>query len=285
MSGEPAKRKVPSINIDRVEFPELTWKSDGDVANGLTALYKHAEARAESTITWYLRAKASKSFNSRALRLLTILLGTLGGLAPILDSAGLTGWLPMGAEATEIGFLLLGLAAACVAVDKLFGFSSGWMRYITTAMALQEDLSHLRMDWAATMVRSRSRPLSTTDILWQLERIRAFFDTIDGRVMQETRAWIAEFQTNLADIERATTDARVRVPAGRSELPLPPRSAPPYTGAEALPEAPVVETHVAPTTSVPTTSVPTTSVPTVESQPGVTAPVGSSPESSSAPLP
>ena len=244
-------------------------------ANGLTALYKHAEARAESTIAWYLRAKASKSFNSRALRLLTILLGTLGGLAPILDSAGLTGWLPMGAEATEIGFLLLGLAAACVAVDKLFGFSSGWMRYITTAMALQEDLSHLRMDWAATMVRSRSRPLTTGDILKQLERIRAFLDTIDGRVMTETRAWIAEFQTNLADIERATADARIRVPGGRSELPPPPTPAPSYAGAEALPQAPVVETH----------SAPPTTAPTLEPELSVPSPASTEPAPSSTPAP
>ncbi|HEY0136874.1 MAG TPA: SLATT domain-containing protein, partial [Nannocystis sp.] len=85
MANATSKPGRASKNIERVEFPELTWKSDGDVANGLTSLYKHAEARAESTIAWYLRAKASKSFNSRALRLLTILLGTLGGLAPILD--------------------------------------------------------------------------------------------------------------------------------------------------------------------------------------------------------
>ena len=243
--GSP-KRPWPANNIDRVVFPELTWKSDGDVANGLTCLYKHAEARAESTIAWYLRSKASKSFNSRALRLLTILLGTIGGLAPIIDSAGLAGWLPEGAEATEIGYLMLGLAAACVAVDKLFGFSSGWMRYITTAMALQEDLSRLRMDWAMTMVSSRSNPLSTPDILNHLARLRLFLETVDGRVLQETRAWIAEFQTTLADIERAATSGRGAAAGRGAELSESTAVQPPLAGSQAQADAPVVDTHVAP---------------------------------------
>ena len=252
MADGTPKRPWPANNIDWVVFPELTWKSDGDVANGLTSLYKHAEARAESTIAWYLRSKASKSFNSRALRLLTILLGTIGGLAPIIDSAGLAGWLPEGAEATEIGYLMLGLAAACVAVDKLFGFSSGWMRYITTAMALQEDLSRLRMDWAMTMVSSRSNPLSTPDILNHLARLRLFLETVDGRVMQETRAWIAEFQTTLADIERAATRGRgAGRGAGLTESTAVP---PPLAGGRAQADAPVVDTHAAPAAASMSTS-------------------------------
>ena len=249
--GSP-KRPWPENNIDWVAFPELTWKSDGDIANGLTSLYKHAEARAESTIGWYLRAKASKSFNSRMLRLLTILLGTIGGLAPIIDTAGLAGWLPLGAEPTEIGYLMLGLAAACVAVDKLFGFSSGWMRYITTAMALQQDLSHLRMDWAMTMVSSRSNPLSTSDILNHLARLRLFLETIDGRVMQETRDWIAEFQNTLADIERAAVSGRGN-PPGRA-ITEGVSVQPSLTGGKAQADAPMVDTQTEPSKSMSTST-------------------------------
>ncbi len=251
--GSP-KRQWPANNIDWVVFPELTWKSDGDVANGLTSLYKHAEARAESTIAWYLKAKASKSFNSRALRLLTILLGTIGGLAPIIDSAGLAGWLPTGAAPTEIGYLMLGLAAACVAVDKLFGFSSGWMRYITTAMALQQDLSHLRMDWAMTMVSSRKDPLSTPDILNHLARLRLFLETIDGRVIQETRDWIAEFQNSLADIERAATSGRGTPPGSASAITEGASVRPQLAGGTAQADAPVVDTQAEPAASTPDAS-------------------------------
>jgi len=283
MSDGSAKPKNQSVspNIDPTEFPEINWKSDGDIANGLTSLYKHAEARALSMIAWYLRAKVSKSRWSRWLRLLTIVLGTLGGLAPIIDSAGFAGRVPFGGpDATDLGFLMLGLAAACVAVDKLFGFSSGWMRYITTSMAIQEDLSHLRMDWAEMMVRSRKLPLSTADIVKQITRLRSFLDTIDGRVVQETRAWIAEFQTSLADIERAAADGRLRVPGRGDPVPIPGPTVV-FPGSEASPDAPVVDTNAAPPDLVSTSETAPGSAVTPSAVPS--API--TPPASSAPLP
>lgn len=47
----------------------------------------------------------------------------------------------------HFGYIFLALAAGCVAMDKFFGFSSNWMRFMTTSLALQRHLAEFEMDW------------------------------------------------------------------------------------------------------------------------------------------
>jgi hypothetical protein len=42
--------------------------------------------------------------------------------------------------------VLLALAAACIGFDRFFGISSGWMRSMTTAQALERRLEQLQYD-------------------------------------------------------------------------------------------------------------------------------------------
>lgn len=195
----------------KIEFENLKWASNEERENSTNQLYRFAESEAQKAIDWYLNNKGSKSRWSRWLRIFAIILATLGGIAPVLLSIG---WLDAGTGETkqwagslaafigQLGYLFFAVAAGCIAVDKFFGFSSGWMRYMKTAQVLMKLLSEFRFDWA--MMISNLRGVSPTIEQTQLmiQRIKEFILVVDSQVEQETLAWISEFQTSLSEIER-----------------------------------------------------------------------------------
>jgi hypothetical protein len=196
---QPARVVGPNIAVPQLEG--LSWKSEAQVETSIHTLYQYVEARSHETIGWYARAKRSKARWSRALRLSAILLTTLGGLAPVINSLGwATGELQ--ARIGQVGYLLLGLAAACVGMDKFFGLSSGWMRYITSLLAQQRSLSEFRLDWAMMTAKLGEKSPTTDQVQLMLQRLKEFLVVVDAEVEQETKAWIAEFQSSIAEIDR-----------------------------------------------------------------------------------
>jgi SMODS and SLOG-associating 2TM effector domain 2 len=83
----------------------------------------------------------------------------MGGLVPIIKAT---------LHQTEIdripfdfgqaGYLLIAEAAGCVGLDRFFGYSTGWIRYITTAMAIEKSLEEYRMEWARNIAKLRGAP-------------------------------------------------------------------------------------------------------------------------------
>jgi hypothetical protein len=206
------KRKTRSENIEVAPLEALAWKTDADIEASINTLYYYAETIADQSIRWYWNAKQSKARWSRLLRVGAIVLVTLGGLAPIISSLD---WFSQSSHLIgQLGYISLGLAAACVGFDKFFGFSSGWMRYVLTAMALQEALSAFRMDWAIMSTQLREKALSADEVKPMIQRMRDFVQEIDQSVERETQAWVAEFQTSLAEFDR--TAAKGETPRSQS---------------------------------------------------------------------
>jgi hypothetical protein len=142
------------------------------------------------------------------LRISAILLTTLGGLAPIMGS---TGWLKLQSFDYEpavrmLGYVFLALAAACVGLDRFFGFSSGWMRYIMTALMLEKSLSEFRMEWAMIVAKLGGGSPTPEQVQSMLQRIKEFVAYVDGTVEDETRDWVSEFKTSIADVERTVKE-------------------------------------------------------------------------------
>lgn len=186
-------------NIEVAPLGVLAWKTDAEIQASIGTLYRYAEARAQESIDWYWYAKQSKARWSRFLRFAAIVLATMGGLAPII--AALDSSSQFGHVVGQLGYVVLGLAAACVGLDKFFGFSSGWMRYVTTVLALQEELSAFRLAWAKLSAQSREQTPGPDETQAAIQQVKDFVLAIDQIVGQETKAWVAEFQTNLTDVE------------------------------------------------------------------------------------
>jgi hypothetical protein len=222
----PAPPASLSRNIEVLDFPRLRWGTPQEVDASLRALHDHAERSATQAIGWYLREKTTKGRWSRRLRVGAILLTTLGGLAPMIASVGWPGG-ASGLQLGHLGYVFLGLAAAAVALDRFFGFSTAWMRYVATAQGLQRLLSEFRFDWAMLGMRLADRAPDADQVLAMMQRLKDFVAAVDREVAQETQVWIAEFQSSLAEIERnARTQMETQRPGaievsfpGGAELP------------------------------------------------------------------
>ena len=117
-------------NIQAPPQLETDW-SDGQREESLKILYAFAYKTAKEAIDWYW-GKKWKGIIGRALRFLAIVLTAAGGMVPLLLSADIEN-LGIVVVKPQYGYVLIAFAAAFVGLDKFFGFSSTWIRYVTTA--------------------------------------------------------------------------------------------------------------------------------------------------------
>ncbi|MGP4047065.1 SLATT domain-containing protein, partial [Streptomyces sp. 2A115] len=168
-------------------FPLGDW---GEPAERLHELYRWVEAGALATASWYLADRVWKRRGARALRYGAAVGGVAGGALPLLDLAGVLG------GAATWGYLALLLGVACVAGDRFFGVTSGWIRDVATAQAVQRRLQVLQFDWASECVREVLGPTEGT-AGEAAERclgvLRRFSEDVTELVRAETADWMVEF--------------------------------------------------------------------------------------------
>ena len=185
-----------------IDLSKLSWK-DADVENSLSALHQYVEDQAQKQIGWYWDKKRAKAQMSMFLRFVAIILFALGGLVPIVKAtlpATVMAKFPF--DFGQSGYLLIGVAAACMGLDRFFGYSTGWIRYITTAMAIEKSLEEFRLEWTRNMARMRGASPTPEQLDMLLQTCAAFTLAIKGQVEQETKAWVVEFQNNLSQLEK-----------------------------------------------------------------------------------
>jgi hypothetical protein len=199
----------------------------GEPAERLEELYAWVESRALRTVDWYLAERLWKRRGARALRLGAVTAASIGSSLPLLDLTGVLG------DGAGWGCLGLLLAAACVGSDRFFGLTSGWMRDVGTAQAVQRRLETLQFDWASESVREVLGPTEGT-ASEAAERcltvLRRFSEDVSELVRSETADWMLEFRTGPAPlltqtlVPWGTRSEQNGQPTGR--LPLPPGARP-----------------------------------------------------------
>ena len=187
----------PPINLS-----QLCWK-DADVDSSLSALHQYVEDQARKQIQWYWAKKRTKAGMSMFLRFVAIILFVLGGLVPIVKAtlpAAVVARFPF--DFGQSGYLLIGIAAGCVGLDRFFGYSTGWIRYVTTAMAIEKSLEEFRFEWSRNMAKMRGASPTAEQLDALIQTCTAFSLAIRNQVEQETKAWVVEFQSNLSQLEK-----------------------------------------------------------------------------------
>jgi len=192
-------------NIKPSAFPKLSGTDDSAKANFVVEIYDYANGKALEAIAWYLDKKWSKQRMAQGLRFSAIMLTTIGGIIPLIIASRIMATL--GATTTvewgQFGYVALALAGACVFLDKFFGYSSGWMRYITTAMKLQRMVEEFNVDWAILCASMRGNIADTIEREAMLRRVQTFLQSVLAEVESETAAWAAEYRSNLAELEKS----------------------------------------------------------------------------------
>jgi hypothetical protein len=204
-------------------FPLGDW---GEPAERLHELYQWVERGALDTASWYLADRVWKRCGARVLRC-GAALGAVGGAAlPLLDLTGVV------SGVAAWGYLALLLGVACVGVDRFFGVTSGWIRDVATAQAVQRRLQVLQFDWASESVREVLGPAEGT-ASEAAERcllvLRRFSDDVTELVRAETADWMVEFRTGAAPLgmQSSLAGGAPRIEgASPGRAPLPPGTRP-----------------------------------------------------------
>jgi hypothetical protein len=181
----------------------------------LAALRAYVEAEGLKASNWYMEHKNLKAFWSRSLRLWAIIAAAAGGLYPIGEAIFHTFYPadPKTPNNPLLASLFVGLAAALVGVDKAFGFSTGWIRYMTTASTIRKSLEEFRMEWTLKLAEAGPNP-SPEKVLEFVQLAKRVRLAIEDQVIEETKAWASEFQNNLAQLEH---EVRAQAEAQRSQ--------------------------------------------------------------------
>jgi conflict system pore-forming effector with SLATT domain len=117
-------------DVKPINWEPLKWDPQ-NCEESLKAVSHRIEQMAQQPINWYLDARRSKSRCARWLRMGAIVATALAGLLPLLAQIFIAegGQMPFSPAWASVA---LGLAALFVAVDKFFGCSTAWMRFIAT---------------------------------------------------------------------------------------------------------------------------------------------------------
>ncbi|MFE9850662.1 SLATT domain-containing protein [Streptomyces sp. NPDC005576] len=189
---EPGGPAGPGRDLTARPFPLGDW---GEPAERLDELYRWVETGALETAAWYLKDRTWKRRGARGLRVGTSVGVVAGATLPLLD---LTGALNGSAG---YGYFSLLLGAACMACDRYFGLTSGWIRDLATAQAVQRRLQVLQFDWASESVREVLGPTEGT-ASEAAERclgvLRRFSEDVTELVRSETADWMVEFRAGPA---------------------------------------------------------------------------------------
>ncbi|WP_328658561.1 SLATT domain-containing protein [Streptomyces sp. NBC_00334] len=207
--GEGAAGPPPGDLTGRA-FPLGDWTLP---AERLDELYRWVERGALDTVAWYLADRVGKRRCAVLLRGGAAAGAVAGAALPLLDMSQLVG------GAAPWGYLALLWAVACVAGDRFFGVTSGWMRDVAAAQAVQRRLQALQFDWASESVREVLGPADGT-ASEAAERcllvLRRFSEDVTELVRAETADWMVGFRTGAAPLGLQSGPAG-GAGAGRSE--------------------------------------------------------------------
>ncbi|WP_328299987.1 SLATT domain-containing protein [Streptomyces sp. NBC_00435] len=219
----PPRDPAEDGDLTGLPFPLGDW---GEPAERLDELYRRVEADALRTAEWYLSDRAWKRRGARILRVGAAVGAVTGAAMPLLELTGSV------SGATSYGYLALLLGAACLAGDRFFGLTSGWMRDVATAQAVQRRLQTLQFDWATENVREILGPTEGT-ASEAAERcltvLRRFSEDVTELVRSETAEWMVEFSSGPAPLVMQSLGAggaRSDAYVPPTRFPLPPGTRP-----------------------------------------------------------
>lgn len=193
-------------------FPLGDW---GEPGERLDELYVWVEQRALFVADWYLGERTWKRRGACALRGGTALGVLAAGLLPLLALTGAV------AERHVVwGYVALLVAVLSLCADRFFGLTTGWIRDVATAQAIQRRLEVLQYEWASESVREMLGPTEggASDAAERgLALLRRFTEDVSEYVRAETADWMREFTpggagTPLVEAAVAGKEAQPRTP-------------------------------------------------------------------------
>lgn len=188
-----------TVNIKTLSLPEFDWRVE-QRKESLHRLYQAVCVKLDDSIVWYETKRNNKRTMTWILRLSAMIFGLIAAILPTLAEISRTldvGWFRPGVatiSALVAGFLLM--------LDRLFGASSAWMRYMLADMALKELREEFGMTFGlemAALAEESAPSLDQTKHIYQA--IQGILTRANQILRDETNQWKAEFQSALQQTE------------------------------------------------------------------------------------
>jgi hypothetical protein len=182
-------RKKPKKQVfPKLKMGDLDWSKP---LAALEMLRAEVVRASQGQANWYWQHKRVPKFVGRQILICALLAGGFGIVAPLVDAAAQVGLAPW-------GYVALAVAAALLLIDKAFGFSTSYVRYVTTATRIETMLAKLEIEWAHELKNVDSDPDCVDRLLWMLDgyviRVR---DAVEG----ETNEWGAKYASGFTLVE------------------------------------------------------------------------------------
>lgn len=195
---------------------DLDW-STAKQDQSLKKVFKLSQQHATRAIDWYLHARRGKRRLAHTFRLMAILSGALAGALPmlseILKSNETFQFSPAYAS------LALAVTALSLSLDRFFGFSTSWLRYIMAEQDIRKVLQEFQLDWQGEAVALRKNdPLSPEDVQRMIGMAKLFMNKVNDIIRQETQTWVAEFQDNLKQLDQSAKARETAMQAGAANI-------------------------------------------------------------------
>lgn len=179
----------------------------------LELIYDSAMASSTAARDWYWKSIASKRRASRGIRILGFSLLALGAALPIL--AGVSTDPARSLLLTQLGVAALAVAGLTQAADRVFGWSSGWLRYITTVTTMENVTRAFQLDWAKSLLQAGPRDPTNDEVLALFAKAQDFEDHLTRLRFDETDRWVTEFNSGVAALRELIKNQRESVEEAR----------------------------------------------------------------------
>jgi len=206
----------PPRDIQADSLQDLDW-SPQEAAKALARIARYASEYAAQSATWYLRFKRWKRRAARWLRFLAILFVAAAGVLPMVQqllvkSDGKVAVAPVWAS------IFLAAAVFLVALDRFFGFSSGWIRYVLAEAQIRRLRQQFELDWQTLLASYAGQPPNGEQIRHALAWAKAFVEQVNAIIGDETTKWVSEFQEALKQVDDQVRPAPPTAESGSLEV-------------------------------------------------------------------
>ncbi|MEO5334694.1 MAG: SLATT domain-containing protein [Magnetococcus sp. YQC-5] len=207
-------------NLEPHKTQDFKFKTSGECFEDAKSYYKTVTIYYEEAHQWYRKRKLSQSRYSKSLKFFSVWLGVIGGLAPFLISSTppedasccIPSWLSFMRHPEHFGYVLLALSGSMILFDKMFGFSTNWMRCIEAMRSLEATAAKYEQQWIlkqldVACMQSITPPPDEPALFHLCEELFTVATDYKQAILEclgkETQAWLAEFRSNLARMEES----------------------------------------------------------------------------------
>lgn len=161
---------------------------------GFKNLYQQTTEFARGKVRWYFNQSEKDWRRWVVIRGLSLSLGLLGALFPLLDS---TAAFP-GIRLASWGYVVLAVAAGIYSIDRVFGYSAGASRNTVTWLKIRMLLTEAEFDLRA----GHSQPDGQKKAATSIERLKKLRLDIETEIAKETISWVDEFRQQRSELAK-----------------------------------------------------------------------------------